>query len=250
MKTLQIIPLLTLSALTGVSALGQISYTSQSRSVSVSAQTPFNLPLGGTLPATDYELFDASIGGSDLGDFGFVEANAEQNSSLTPTGFSFAGAVSAFVSGGGFADASSQFSIQFEVAAPTAFSLQGGSTEGLFEPAAARIARMDVALPGFSFSGGSFGDSWNFGEEFSLEGLLEVGTTYTFTAFLEANAEGFSQIERQGGIQPAANLNPPAQGVSGNINFSLVSPVPETGTTMAGLAVGGLALWQWRRRRA
>jgi hypothetical protein len=88
------------------------------------------------------------------------------------------------------------------------------------------------------------------GQSISLDGLLEPGNTYTFTANLEATAEGFGVNGPLGGLQPARTFIGGGQSFQGGVDFSLVSPVPESGTTVAGLALGGLALWQWRRRRA
>lgn len=252
MKTLQIIPLLTLSALTGVSAVGQISYISQSRSITAGARVA-EVHDYGTESAPDELQFDTSISATVEGGLGFAAAFAAQNSSLTPTGFSYGGATTATAYGVEFAGvaagANSQFSIQFEVATPTAFSLQGGSGGGS-ETVSQRIARMDVLSPGFSLFGGAFDLAWGLGQSISLEGLLEPGITYSFTANLEALAEGFGDIPAFSGIQPARLDNSSSQAFQGGITFTAVSAVPESGTTVAGLAVGGLALWQWRRRRA
>jgi hypothetical protein len=252
MKTLQFIPLLALSALTGGSAFAQIiNYTSQSRSVSANAEVFQGLPSSDSATAPDFSEFNASAGATAEGNFGFADAVAGQQSFLMPTGFSFGGAASTIAEGSGVANASSLFSIQFEVSAPTEFSLVGGSEAGGIGLASKRFARMDIgAGPGFSFSGGGFGEFWGLGQGFSLDGLLEPGTTYTFTANLEATAEEFGGNVPFGGIQPARVFTGGSQSFLGGADFSLVSPVPESGTTVAGLAVGGLALWQWRRRRA
>jgi hypothetical protein len=251
MKTLQIIPLLTLSALTGGSAFGQLSYTSQDRSVSADAEVFQSPPSSDSATAPDFSLFDTSASAIAEGIGGYADAFAGQDSSLMPTGFSFRGFASTIADGSGFAYANSQFSIQFEVSAPTGFSLGGGSEGGGIGLTSKRFARMDTgAGPGFSFSGGGFDEFWGLGQSFSLDGLLEPGNLYTFSAFLAATAEGFGGSVPQGGLQPAQAFTGDSQSFLGGADFSLVSPVPESGTTMAGLAVGGLAFWQWRRRRA
>jgi hypothetical protein len=259
MKTLQIIPLLTLSALTGVSAFGQITYTYQNRFVDAYAEIPgVPDPTSGSdnkqAPGFAAFINDSlvQVGNGQVQPFDYAYADAFQNSSLELNGFSYFGNASSLVQEGGFAVGSSFFSIDFTVEAPMTFTLEGGSGSGL---AAQRIARMALTPKGsgFNFFGGGFDAFWGAGESFSLSGLLEPGNTYSFDASLLSFAPNF--INGQvggGGIQPARLVTSSSDYISGGFSFSAanVTAVPEANTTAAGLALGGLVLWQWRRRRA
>lgn len=239
--------------------MGQITYTYQNRFVDTYAEVPDGDGWASNSdyrPASGFVAFndqaEVSVGNAEAPPFDYGSALAWQTSSLELNGFSFSGGASASAQEAGFADGSSFFSIEFTVEAPMTFTLEGGSGSNL---AAQRFARMGLRPKGsgFSFYGGDFDAFWGPGESFSLSGLLEPGITYSFAASLLSFAPDFiNQQVGGGGIQPARVVNTSNDSISGGFSFSAanVTAVPEANTTMAGLAVGGLAVWQWRRRRA
>lgn len=254
MKTLQIIPLLALSALTGGSALAQITYTGLERSVAATAQAS---PAGdfASVVASGSGNFDDSALAEDFSQSGFGIGSADQISTVGVAGFSYSGSASA--SAGGFASASgtSFFSVEFTVASTMEYTLSGFfESSGGSQPVSGRISRMTQALGGsfFQFSGPGIFEAGPLGGPLSLSGLLDPGT-YTFTAQLEALADGFgSNPAVGGGIQRADVPLGQSAGIGGNLTFSVnsVSEVPEANTVVAGFVLGGLAVWQARRRRA
>lgn len=228
------------AACVGTQAVAQIIYTSQNRSVSAYVDVA-EVADSQSLSATDFEVFAEGVSAYrfEEGDGFFDDSYAEafQFSQLLPDAALFFGGAYAdqfLTQYGGFSEAYSRFSVEFEVAELTEFSFSAfiaptleGGPQGPAKGGVARLRLLDS--PFIRLSGGSLLEELNGFGDLDYSGILEPGVTYTLTSNLEVLNSG-EQV--------------------GTFVLETFSNVPEPGTTAAAVAMAGLAAWQWRRRRA
>lgn len=222
----------------GTQAVAQITYTSQNRSISAYVDVAEEVD-SQSLSAPDFEIFSDGVTAYRFkegpGFFDDSYAEAFQHSELLPDATLFFGGAYAdqfLTEYGGFSQAYSLFSVEFEVAERTEFSFSAFIAPGLEESTPARVGVARLVKPGSPYvrlSGGSLLEELSGFGDLDFSGFLEPGITYTLLANLEVTNSG-EQV--------------------GAFVLETFSDVPEPGTTAAGLAMAGLALWQWRRRQA
>lgn len=254
-STKALIPFIAAALSVGTTALGQINYVSRSSEVYAWAdigESDFDsdsVTSDNFLPFN--EAASATAGNAQAIPFSYAEGTAYQLSSLSNGGFSYYGNLQTSAQEFGFSEATTYFSVTFSVDSEVAFSLSGGSAFGGGPQLQGRIARMDLENPyGISLTGGEFDLFWGMGEPVDVVGTLVPGVDYTLIADLGIVTSAFPLRSQVGGISPARAIFGASDSLESSLTLSLTSPVPEAGTSAAVAGLAGLALWQWRRRRA
>lgn len=254
MKSLRtIIPLVAAVGI-GSPALAQFNFTSQSRQVFAYAVATEIEGFSDSASAPDFSVFSGTAtdndGNAEASPFNYASASANQESTLAPDSLSYYGGLSTGVQENGYGFASTYFSVTFNVASPTGFTLAGGSAVYGGFAQSRGVARMGDALEGIGFSGGGFDEFWEPGQEFDLSGLLESGVDYTLTANFTATSSVSALSAPLGSIVPNRFFLTDDDGSESGFTFAATSAVPESGTVAAGVLLGGLVLWRARGRRA
>lgn len=239
----QVVALLTFGAAAlATPASAEITYLTQDRNVSAFVDVGES-PDSDFAAAADFLPFNTGVTAyveNSYGDgFDYAHAGADQHSDLGPMGFCYSG--SAY--GGGTADqyfsswaAGSYFSITFQVDEFTPFFLTGTIAEFRDKtPARVGPARLKAVEPLYFALSDESGILTELAGPGSLDfsGLFEPGVTYHMLGTLDLSGS-----------------NPGSSSFVGSFELITQAEVPEAGTTTAVALVGGLALWQWRRRCA